>query len=136
MSRILITGSAQGLGRHAASSLLDDGHQVVVHARSHHRAADLSDLADRSAAVVVGNLADLKQTRSVADQVNQAAGLHVRSPTPKFIGLDRRQPSRAARSLLILLSCLGVEAANLPSRLILVLAARELIMVLPRLVDS
>ena len=50
--------------------MIDDGHQVVVHARIHHRAADLSDLADRGAAVVVGNLADLKQTRSVADQVN------------------------------------------------------------------
>jgi len=71
MSRILVTGSAQGLGRNAATALLDDGHQVVVHARSHHRAADLSDLAARGAAVVVGNLADLKQTRSVADQVNR-----------------------------------------------------------------
>ena len=44
MSRILITGSAQGLGHHAATALIDDGHQVVVHARSTHRAADLSDL--------------------------------------------------------------------------------------------
>ena len=33
MSRILITGSAQGLGRTAATALLDDGHQVVVHAQ-------------------------------------------------------------------------------------------------------
>ena len=71
MSRILITGSAQGLGRNAATALLDDGHQVVVHARSHQRAADLSDLADRGAAVVVGDLASLEQTRSLADQVNQ-----------------------------------------------------------------
>jgi len=71
MSRILITGSAQGLGRHAASSLLDDGHQVVVHARSDQRAADLSDLTARGAAVVVGDLASLEQIRSVADQVNQ-----------------------------------------------------------------
>ena len=33
MARILITGSAQGLGRVAATTLLDDGHQLVVHAR-------------------------------------------------------------------------------------------------------
>ena len=46
MSRILITGSAQGLGRNAATLLLEDGHQVVVHARSHQRAADLTDLID------------------------------------------------------------------------------------------
>ena len=38
MSRIFITGSAQGLGHIAATTLLDDGHQVVVHARSHQRA--------------------------------------------------------------------------------------------------
>jgi NAD(P)-dependent dehydrogenase (short-subunit alcohol dehydrogenase family) len=71
MSRILVTGSAQGLGRKAATALLDDGHQVVVHARSHQRATDLSDLADRGASVVFGNLASLEQVRSVADQVNQ-----------------------------------------------------------------
>ena len=59
MSRILITGSAQGLGRNAATSLLDDGHQVVVHPRSHQRAADLSDLTACGAAVVVGNLVSL-----------------------------------------------------------------------------
>ncbi|TDO51509.1 short subunit dehydrogenase [Kribbella sp. VKM Ac-2527] len=41
MARILITGSAQGLGRAAATSLLDEGHQVVVHARDTNRAAAL-----------------------------------------------------------------------------------------------
>ncbi len=40
MSRILITGSAQGLGRGAATTLLDDGHQVVVHARDTGRVAE------------------------------------------------------------------------------------------------
>ena len=34
MARILITGSADGLGRAAAQTLLDDGHEVVVHARN------------------------------------------------------------------------------------------------------
>ena len=38
VTRILITGSAQGLGR-AATTLLDDGHQVVVHARDTSRTA-------------------------------------------------------------------------------------------------
>lgn len=71
MARILITGSAQGLGRAAAATLLNDGHQVVVHARDTHRAAALRDLADRGAAVVVGDLASGQQTRSLADHVNQ-----------------------------------------------------------------
>jgi NAD(P)-dependent dehydrogenase (short-subunit alcohol dehydrogenase family) len=34
MSRIFITGSTDGLGRAAARALIDDGHPVVLHARS------------------------------------------------------------------------------------------------------
>jgi NAD(P)-dependent dehydrogenase (short-subunit alcohol dehydrogenase family) len=34
MAHILITGSADGLGRAAAETLLGDGHQVIVHTRS------------------------------------------------------------------------------------------------------
>jgi NAD(P)-dependent dehydrogenase (short-subunit alcohol dehydrogenase family) len=33
MSRILITGSAGGLGREAARLLVGEGHEVVLHAR-------------------------------------------------------------------------------------------------------
>ena len=82
MSRILITGSAQGLGRSAATTLLADGHQVVVHARDTSRAAALTDLVDRGAAVVTGDLASAQQTRHLADQVNQLAGWTPSSTTP------------------------------------------------------
>ena len=34
MARIFITGSSDGLGQMAANLLIDQGHQVVVHARS------------------------------------------------------------------------------------------------------
>ena len=37
MARVFITGSADGLGRAAAQTLLDDGHEVVVHARNSDR---------------------------------------------------------------------------------------------------
>ena len=70
MARVFITGSADGLGRLAAQALLDDGHEVVVHARSHDRLTAVSDLVDRGAAAVVGDLADVDQTRSIAGQVN------------------------------------------------------------------
>ncbi|MEV7067675.1 SDR family NAD(P)-dependent oxidoreductase [Streptomyces collinus] len=40
-SRILVTGSADGLGRAAAQALLAAGHDVVVHARNQERAAAL-----------------------------------------------------------------------------------------------
>ncbi len=34
MARVFITGSADGLGRAAAQTLLDERHEVVVHARN------------------------------------------------------------------------------------------------------
>jgi NAD(P)-dependent dehydrogenase (short-subunit alcohol dehydrogenase family) len=70
MSRVFITGSADGLGRAAAQTLLDNGHEVVVHARNIVRLETLRDVMDRGAAVVVGDLAHLEQTRSIARDVN------------------------------------------------------------------
>ena len=71
MARIAITGAAEGLGRAAAQNLLDHGHEVVVHARSKARLAAVRDLIDRGASSVVGDLADLDETRGVAEQVNR-----------------------------------------------------------------
>ena len=70
MSRIFITGSTDGLGRAAASVLLGEGHDVVLHARTRERAAVLGDL-DLDAGVVIGDLASAAETRALADQVNQ-----------------------------------------------------------------
>ncbi len=71
MARAFITGSADGLGRAAAQTLLEAGHEVVVHARSTDRLAALRDLLDHGAETVVGDLSDLEQTRDTAGQVNQ-----------------------------------------------------------------
>ena len=71
MTRIFITGSADGLGRAAAKTLLSGQHEVIVHARRAERLAAVNDLIDRGASAVVGDLADLDQVRAVADQVNQ-----------------------------------------------------------------
>jgi NAD(P)-dependent dehydrogenase (short-subunit alcohol dehydrogenase family) len=71
MRRIFITGPTDGLGRNAAVTLMDEGHQVVLHARSKERAAALADLAPRAAGVVIGDLASAAQTRALADQVNK-----------------------------------------------------------------
>lgn len=70
MARIFITGSTDGLGRAAAESLVRQGHEVVLHARSPERAADIAELADRASGIVTGDLASAAGTRSVADQVN------------------------------------------------------------------
>jgi NAD(P)-dependent dehydrogenase (short-subunit alcohol dehydrogenase family) len=71
MRRIFITGSTDGLGRDAALTLIDEGHQVVLHARSKQRAAALADLAPRAAGVVIGDLAIAAETRALADQINK-----------------------------------------------------------------
>src|SRR3954471_1684031 len=71
MPRIFITGSADGLGRAAAEQLIEDGHDVVVHARHTERLAAVRDLLDRGATAVVGDLSDLKQTRDIAAQINR-----------------------------------------------------------------
>jgi len=70
MARVLITGSTDGLGLAAARALLDDGHDVVVHARSNARLEAVSDLLDRGSSGVVGDLSDVDQMRGVADQAN------------------------------------------------------------------
>ena len=70
MARIFITGSTDGLGRAAARSLLNDGHQVVLHARSSERASKLADLASQAAGVVIGDLRSAVETRRIAEQVN------------------------------------------------------------------
>jgi NAD(P)-dependent dehydrogenase (short-subunit alcohol dehydrogenase family) len=51
MPRVFITGSADGLGRAAARALMEEGHEVVLHARSQERASAVDDLASRSAGI-------------------------------------------------------------------------------------
>lgn len=95
MGRIFITGSTDGLGRAAARALIDEGHQVVLHARSRERASAVDDLASRSAGVVIGDLRSAIETRNVAAQVNAIGPMDAvihnaaisstngRSPTPE-----------------------------------------------------
>ncbi|MHC2459895.1 NAD(P)-dependent dehydrogenase (short-subunit alcohol dehydrogenase family) [Rhizobium leguminosarum] len=68
--RILITGSTAGLGQLAAAHLLHRGHRIVAHARNEQRAAEVRrDLPDLDA-VVIGNLLNVEETRSLAEQIN------------------------------------------------------------------
>jgi NAD(P)-dependent dehydrogenase (short-subunit alcohol dehydrogenase family) len=71
MSRILITGSADGLGRMAARLLVAEGHEVVLHARDAHRAAEAMAAVPGSATAVTGDLSVIAETRDVARQVNE-----------------------------------------------------------------
>ena len=71
MSRIFITGSTDGLGLAAARTLMSEGHDVVLHARSSKRASALADLVPRAGGVVIGDLSSAAETRAIAEQVNK-----------------------------------------------------------------
>ncbi|MGM0931054.1 MAG: SDR family NAD(P)-dependent oxidoreductase [Actinomycetota bacterium] len=68
--KILVTGSADGLGRAAADALLSAKHNVVVHARNQARAAVLDSLVERGADVVVGDFSDREAVRRIAAELN------------------------------------------------------------------
>ena len=75
MTRVLVTGSAQGLGHAAATRLLDDGHEVIVHLRARSRADAVGDLIQRGATLMLGDLGDLEQIHELADQVRAAGNV-------------------------------------------------------------
>jgi NAD(P)-dependent dehydrogenase (short-subunit alcohol dehydrogenase family) len=77
MTRIFITGSADGLGRAAAETLIGDGHDVIVHARDENRLSTVKDLVGRGASAVTGDLSDQLQTRDVAAQIDRLGGADV-----------------------------------------------------------
>ncbi|WP_127128809.1 SDR family NAD(P)-dependent oxidoreductase [Georgenia sp. SYP-B2076] len=73
--RIFVTGSADGLGKATADTLLRAGHEVVAHARSTGRLAAVRDLTERGATAVVGDLADADEVRALAEQANRLGPL-------------------------------------------------------------
>lgn len=77
MARILVTGSADGLGRMAASDLIDHGHAVVLHARNQARAADAIAALPKAEAVLIGDLASIAETRDLARQANESGRFDV-----------------------------------------------------------
>lgn len=70
MSRIFISGSSTGLGLMAAELLVQQGHQVVLHARNSERAHDAQRALPRAEAVVVGDVDSIAGTKDLAAQVN------------------------------------------------------------------
>jgi NAD(P)-dependent dehydrogenase (short-subunit alcohol dehydrogenase family) len=67
MARIFVTGSSAGIGRETAQSLVAMGHRVVLHARDNARALETEEAVPGAAAVLVGDLASLEQTRALGE---------------------------------------------------------------------
>jgi NAD(P)-dependent dehydrogenase (short-subunit alcohol dehydrogenase family) len=70
MARVLVTGSADGLGQMAARLMVADKHRVVLHARNGERASEALATVPGAETAVVGDLSSIRETRDVADQVN------------------------------------------------------------------
>lgn len=77
MSRVLVTGSTDGIGLETARRLLDAGHDVVGHARDESRADDLRAALPRVAGVVTGDLGSLVETRALAEAAADAGPFDV-----------------------------------------------------------
>jgi NAD(P)-dependent dehydrogenase (short-subunit alcohol dehydrogenase family) len=89
MAHVLVTGSADGLGRLTARQLLDQGHTVTLHARSPRRAEEARAALPAAANVLVGDLAEPAEVRALAARANEDgpydavvhnAGIRTRGP--------------------------------------------------------
>jgi NAD(P)-dependent dehydrogenase (short-subunit alcohol dehydrogenase family) len=71
MARVFISGSADGLGKMAAELLIEQGHKVVLHARSAARADEIRTKVPGAEHIVIGDLSNIAEMKSVGDQVNK-----------------------------------------------------------------
>ena len=76
MATVLVTGSADGIGRQTARDLVEGGHRVVLHARSDRRAEEARAAVPGAVDVVVGDLGSLAGTRAVATAAAALGPLH------------------------------------------------------------
>jgi NAD(P)-dependent dehydrogenase (short-subunit alcohol dehydrogenase family) len=70
MARVFITGSADGLGQMAAQLLVDEGHQVVLHARNESRAGEAMRAVPGAERALIGDLSSITETKALAAQAN------------------------------------------------------------------
>lgn len=71
MAKIFITGSSDGLGMLAAHDLIQQGHEVYLHARNQERKLEVLKKATTAKAVFVADFNDLQQIIELAKEVNQ-----------------------------------------------------------------
>ena len=91
MARVFVTGSADGLGLMVGRLLVEQGHSVVLHARSEARAADTRAALPAAEAVVVGDLSTLAAMRDVAAQADATGRFDA---VVHNVGIGYREPRR------------------------------------------
>lgn len=70
MARIFITGSSDGLGSMAANLLINQGHQVVLHARNAVRGRQALEKVPGAEKVLIGDLSSIEETKMLASEIN------------------------------------------------------------------
>src|SRR5580658_6947406 len=91
VARVLITGSADGLGLMAGQLLAEGGHAVTLHARNATRAAH-ARRALSNADVLVGDVATIDGMREVAEQANASGRFDA---VIHNVGIGYREPRRS-----------------------------------------
>ncbi|PSK42110.1 hypothetical protein B9Z65_4024 [Elsinoe australis] len=71
MSRILITGSSDGIGLVAAQKLISQGHQVTLHARNAQRASQAQSSAPGAEGVLVSDVSTVQGMKHLASEANR-----------------------------------------------------------------
>jgi NAD(P)-dependent dehydrogenase (short-subunit alcohol dehydrogenase family) len=91
MSRIFITGSSEGLGLMTGQLLVEQGHQVVLHARNTSRAEAARRALPQAEAVVEGDVISMAGGRQVAEQANRLGRFDA---VIHNVGVGYREPRR------------------------------------------
>lgn len=71
MSRILITGSSDGIGQNIARSLVAQGHSVTLHARNPSRGEQAMAAVPGASDVLIGDLSSISQMKAFAAEANK-----------------------------------------------------------------
>lgn len=71
MAKILITGSADGIGQAAAKVLADNGHAVWLHARNNDRAASAHKAVPKAQGVLIGDISEVASMKAFAAKANE-----------------------------------------------------------------
>ena len=72
MAKVLITGSADGIGQAAAKVLADNGHAVWLHARNNDRAASAHEAVPKAKGVLIGDISEVANMKAFAAKANEA----------------------------------------------------------------
>lgn len=91
MSKVFITGSVDGIGLMTGQLLAEQGHAVVLHARSEARAEDACAALPQAEAVLVGDVSTLEAMRDLAEQANELSRFDA---VIHNVGIGYREPSR------------------------------------------